>query len=56
MNEYSSKIEYITQVLYYIEWAKKGNFEDALEFIRNCIEYDRGVFENVVDKLSRLNK
>ena len=55
MNEYNSKIEYINQVLYYIECAKNGNFEDPLEFIRDCIESDKGVFENVVDKLSSLN-
>ena len=56
MEEYKSKIEYINQVLYYIEYAKNCNFEDPLEFIRECIESDKGVFENVVDKLSSLNK
>ena len=56
MEEYKSKIEYINQVLYYIECAANGNFEDPLEFIRNCIEYDKGVFVNVVDKLSGINK
>ena len=56
MEEYKSKIEYINSVLHYIEKAQNGNFKNPLEFIRSCVEYDKSVYSEMIDRLSKLNK